>query len=277
MGQVEEAAQRAAGLTSAVRSAMEAAAAGALMPRYRKLRTSEREEKESGEVVTIADRDSEAMLRDSLHRLLPEAAIVGEEGSHGQAFPAHALGSDWCWIVDPLDGTGYFAAGEGPFGIMVALATAGEVAGGWILDPVSGRFCHAVASGGAWIDGERVSAERPSPRVKAGLSPLLKRNADRYAAVIGRLQGQFDFIEIPRCAAAHYPAMVQGAADLTVYERVLPWDHAPGALFLREAGGAIAWLDGSSYRVDQERTGLLAATSPALLNDALAALRDLPA
>jgi fructose-1,6-bisphosphatase/inositol monophosphatase family enzyme len=69
--------------------------------------------------------------------------------------------------------------------------------------------------------------------------------------------------------------LVQGPA-LTLYERTLAWDHAPGALLIEEAGGRIGRLDGSPYRVDDDRVGLLAATDPELWEHAAALLQDLP-
>ncbi len=53
--------------------------------------------------------------------------------------------------------------------------------------------------------------------------------------------------DIPRCAAEQYPRIVLGVNDLAVFERTLPWDHAPGSLFVNEAGGKVARPDGSPY------------------------------
>jgi fructose-1,6-bisphosphatase/inositol monophosphatase family enzyme len=257
---------------------MEQAAEQALLPRFRNLAEHEREEKTAGEVVTVADRECEAMLSEALARLLPGASIVGEEAAEARPELLDRLGDERCWIVDPLDGTGYFAAGHEPFGIMVALASGGLPVGGWILDPLSQRFCWTASGQGAWIDERRIAA-RPSvasPRA-IGLSPLLRSRPQRFAAVVGRLETHFDPCDLPRCAAFNYPAMLLSSPDLTLYERTLPWDHAPGVLLIEEAGGRVARLDGSPYRVDDDRTGLLAATDLALWDEAAALLQDLPA
>jgi fructose-1,6-bisphosphatase/inositol monophosphatase family enzyme len=268
--------QRAAGLTNKVRQAMEDAAASALLPRFRKLAAHEIEEKEAGEVVTVADRECEALLGEALARLLPGASIVGEEAVHADPGLAERLGDDLCWVIDPLDGTAYFAAGTQPFGVMVALASEGTAVGGWILDPLSGRFCWAAAGQGSWIDGRRVAAPRDGAGSTVGLSPLLKRRAGRFEAVTQALRQSFALSDIPRCAAAHYPAMLLGGPALTLYERTLPWDHAAGALLIEEAEGRVARLDGTPYRLDDERVGLLAANSPSLWEQAAALLTDLP-
>jgi fructose-1,6-bisphosphatase/inositol monophosphatase family enzyme len=267
--------QLAAGLTSKVRQAMEAAAASALLPRFRKLAEHEIEEKEAGEVVTVADRECEALLGEALARLLPEASLVGEEAVHADPRLAERLGDELCWVIDPLDGTAYFAGGTQPFGVMVALASRGTAVGGWILDPLGGRFCWAAAGQGSWINEHRIAAPLVEAGATVGLSPLLRRRAERIEAVTQRLQGHFVLSDIPRCAAAQYPAMLLGAPALTLYERTLPWDHAAGALLIEEAGGRVARLDGSPYLLNDHRVGLLAANSPALWEQAAALLADL--
>jgi fructose-1,6-bisphosphatase/inositol monophosphatase family enzyme len=77
------------------------------------------------------------------------------------------IGRGTCWIIDPLDGTGNFARGAPPFGMLVALADHGVPVAGWILDPLSGRLCHARRGGGAWIDGESFV----TPSAPAGARP----------------------------------------------------------------------------------------------------------
>jgi fructose-1,6-bisphosphatase/inositol monophosphatase family enzyme len=79
-------------------------------------------------------------------------------------------------------------------------------------------------------------------------------------------------VDIPRCAAEQYPRLVLGVNDVSVFERVLPWDHAAGALFVNEAGGRVARPDGREYRLDQNEKGLIGAASPALWDDLAARL-----
>jgi len=51
------------------------------------------------------------------------------------------------------------------------------------------------------------------------------------------------------CAAHEYAEVAQGRKDYAVYFRLLPWDHAPGALIVREAGGVVRHPDGTEYDV----------------------------
>ena len=93
------------------------------------------EAKAADDAVTVADHAAEAILSDLLGKLLPEAAIVGEEAAHADPAVLDRLGDALCWIIDPLDGTNNFAAGKPPFGILLALAERGETIAGWIYDP----------------------------------------------------------------------------------------------------------------------------------------------
>ncbi len=272
-----EAGALAARLTEGVQRAMERVAATALMPRYHHLGPGEREEKTAGEWVTIADRESEAMLSDALGRLLSPASIVGEEAVHAAPGLLERLGDEFCWIIDPLDGTGNFAEGEVPFGMIVALASRGRAVGGWILDPLEGRFCWAAAGQGSWIGERRFGVRRAEGQASVGLSALLKREPERFTAVVERLTRAFAIGDIPRCAAANYPAMLLEWPDLILYHRTLPWDHAAGVLLIEEAGGRAARLDGQGYRVDDDRTGLLVAADPMLWERAASLLAEVDA
>lgn len=255
-------------LTHAVHALMRETAERAILPRYRKLAADEISEKSAGDTVTVADRESEAILSEGLARLIPEAAIVGEEAAFGDPALFDRLGDALCWIVDPLDGTNNFAAGKPPFGILVALAERGETIAGWIYDPLHHRFCHARRGDGAYIDGERIAARgshRQPPVAAISLvymDPAQRKRVQRHIAPF------YGLVDIPRCAAEQYPRIALGQNDVSIFERTLPWDHAAGVLFLNEAGGKAARPDGSPYLVgEHDRPGLIGAATPKLWDE----------
>ncbi|HMI20209.1 MAG TPA: inositol monophosphatase family protein [Sphingomonas sp.] len=247
-------------------------AARIVMPRFRMLDAGQIEEKAPDELVTIADKESEIALIEGLTRLLPESRVIGEEGVSVDASLLDGIGEGTAWIVDPIDGTANFAAGETPFGIMVALIADGVSEAAWLFDPVLDRLCSAGRGEGAFIDGERVTA-RTSGAVMpvAGLStkylpPEMREEIERRAA------GKMQCVGIPRCAAEQYPRVVLGTNDLALFWRTHVWDHAPGALILAEAGGKVARFDGTPYMVTQTGKGLLAAATPQMWDEAAAIL-----
>jgi fructose-1,6-bisphosphatase/inositol monophosphatase family enzyme len=118
-----------------------------IMPRYQNLRAEEISEKAVDDLVTIADKESEIRLAEGLASILPEAGIIGEEACAADPAILERAGDGLNWIIDPIDGTGNFAAGRPPFGIMIALADAGTTLAGWILDLRSARTFRRVRTG----------------------------------------------------------------------------------------------------------------------------------
>jgi fructose-1,6-bisphosphatase/inositol monophosphatase family enzyme len=190
--------------------------------------------------------------------------VIGEEACAADRSLLDNIGRGIAWVVDPIDGTGNYAAGHSPFAIMVALIADGETQAGWILDPATGRMCHATLGAGAFVDGERITARptKQEPPVAAIAARFLPD--DVRETILGRAKGNFTEVETPRAAGEQYPRLVLGQNDITLFWRALVWDHAPGALFLTEAGGRIARFDGTPYRIGEDRAGLLAAATPAL-------------
>ena len=235
-----------------------------VLPRYQNLRAEDVSEKAADDFVTIADKESEIRLAEGLGAILPEAGIIGEEACAADPAILERAGQGLNWIIDPIDGTGNFAAGRPPFGIMIALADAGVTLAGWILDPLSGRLCHALLGGGSHIDGQRVLARESGNALPVAALAVYFMTEEERAAIRKRSDGQFALVDIPRCAAEQYPRLVLGQNDVSVFSRTLPWDHAAGTLFLNEAGGCCQRLDGSSYMVGDLRRGLLGASSPRL-------------
>jgi fructose-1,6-bisphosphatase/inositol monophosphatase family enzyme len=262
-------------LTPSVVALMRQAAERAILPRYRSLQAHEVSAKSSDDVVTIADRESEAILAEGLERLLPEAALVGEEAAHVDPALTQRLGDALCWIIDPLDGTNNFARSQPPFGILVAMAEAGETIAGWIYDPLTGRCCHAERGHGAFVNGERVysvGSGQAKPVVAVSLALADPKYAPRMHEL---LEPRCSLVDIPRCAAEQYPRIALGQNDIAFVNRTFAWDHAAGVLFLNEAGGKAARYDGAAYRVDDDKVGLLVAATPSLWDWISELLKDL--
>jgi fructose-1,6-bisphosphatase/inositol monophosphatase family enzyme len=254
-------------LTPAVAAVMREAADRAILPRYQTLAAHEVSAKAVDDMVTIADTEAETILAEGLARLMPEATIVGEEAAHADPALMDRLGDELCWIIDPLDGTNNFAAGKPPFGILVALAEAGQTIAGWIWDPLRQRLCHAHRGHGAFIGEERIVAHASGQQPPIAAISLMFADPAQRQALKTHIAPHYTLVDIPRCAAEQYPRIALGENDISIFERTLAWDHAPGVLFLNEAGGMAARPDGSPYRVDEDRKGLIGAASPALWDE----------
>ena len=256
-----------AALIDRVAELLRHAAREAILPRFRALAEGEAEEKSPGEIVTIADREAEAILTRGLAALRPDALVLGEEAAAADPalLAAFYAGTTTTWLVNPLDGTANFAAGNEPFAVMVALVEGRETVAAWMLDPIADRLAVAVRGGGAFLDGVSVAAPDGDAAAEAlrgavltrFLPPPLKAQIEARSGRLAQILPGW------RCSGREYPAMVAGEQDFALFWRALPWDHAPGALFLAEAGGRTARLDGTPYRPREDRPGLLAARSAA--------------
>ena len=260
-------------LDNEIRDLLRFASERSMLPRFRNLEAGEIELKEKDDPVTIVDREVEAFLTDALTKLAPDVPVVGEEAAHADPSVLDHLSSQ-CWIIDPLDGTKNFSEGKDPFGIIIALADAGETVAGWLYDPKADRLCHARKGEGAFVNGERVTAQTTGSDPAVAAISVIFLDEEKRAQVNERLAPHYTLAETPRCAAEQYPRLALGQNDVSFFERTLAWDHAAGVLWLNEAGGKVARPDGSPYRVDDwARKGMLGAASPALW-DELAARMD---
>src|SRR5437879_2711858 len=100
---------------------IEETAALEILPRFRKLAAGDIREKEPGDLVTVADEAAEARLTPLLTALLPGSLVLGEEAAAADPkLLNRLLGDHPVWVIDPVDGTGNFAAGRPAFAVMVA-------------------------------------------------------------------------------------------------------------------------------------------------------------
>ncbi len=248
----------------------------AILPYYQTLAEDQIEAKEIGDVVTVADKLSEAMLAEGLAKIA-DIPILGEEAAFADASVLDRVTGD-CWIVDPLDGTRNFARGNAPFGILIAMAQGGEAHTGWIYDCLTDRFCVAHRGKGAFVNGEKIAARPTGEDQPVAAISLLFMDMAKREGVLAGIGDHYRLVDVPWCAAEQYPRLALGTNDVSLFERTLPWDHAAGALWLNEAGGKCARLDGSPYRVDEwKQKGLLGAASPALWDEMAERLAELPA
>ncbi|MCY1137730.1 inositol monophosphatase [Actinoplanes sp. Pm04-4] len=239
-------------------------AATVVLPRFRHLSSSEIQQKAPGDLVTIADKESERALTKGLTALLPGSQVVGEESVAADPGLLGRLGdSGAVWIVDPVDGTNNFAAGKTPFAVMVALLRDGEPAASWILDVVGDNLTVAEAGSGAYRDGVRVKTRTDDPGAAAlrGVvaSHYLPERLRSVAAANARAFGEVT--KGHHCAGYEYPAVALDEQQFALFWRILPWDHVPGTLIIREAGGTALHLDGTPYSPQDSERGLLVAAN----------------
>jgi fructose-1,6-bisphosphatase/inositol monophosphatase family enzyme len=251
-------------------------AAAELLPRFGNLAEGDVRQKRPGDVVTVADEAAERRLAVGLAKILPGVPVVGEEAVEKDPglLDLIARPDEACWIVDPLDGTANFAAGRDRFAIIVCLVRDTVPVAGWILDVPRGHLAEAHRGEGAALDGRIAKGRAPG---KAQDRPLIgyvgyriikefeRQLAPQQRARLGRLSTL-------SCAGLEYIEFLAGRADFNLYRMTKPWDHAAGALMMREAGGGSVQFNGAPYGPSQAlAAGLI--SSP--MTDALDEARQL--
>ncbi len=235
-----------------------------VLPRFQKLKEGDVNEKAQGEVVTIADTETERVLSERFVNVLPGSHVVGEEAVSADPAVMELLeGRDPVWIIDPIDGTSNYASGKPVFAVMVALAVAGETRNAWIYDPIGKRCLTAARGAGAWIGGERLSVKAAAPA--AEMSGTL--HASTYAlpdtaAKIKARRNQVQALPSLRCAGHEYLRLATAQMHFSLFTRLMPWDHVAGCLIQEEAGGVALCFDGTPYTaLRHQEKGLLIAPS----------------
>ncbi len=194
------------------------------------------------DLVTVADREVEAFLCRRLHEILPDAGMLGEEGTDTRTPGTRHF------VVDPIDGTTSFFHGLPNYGVSVALKDGETTVFGAVYAPAFGHMYHAAAGAGAWKNGQPIrvsSAERLIDALAAtGFGCVRARmkpdNLPLFTEAIYRLRG----IRRLGAAALDLCLVAEGKLDLYWEMCVQPWDIAAGMLILREAGGRATDLAG---------------------------------
>jgi len=244
-------------------AAMREVAETYILPRYRKLAEGDvRSKTHPGDLVTVADVESEHALNRMLPALLPDSCVIGEEAaSVDAAVLEHLAGDQPVWIVDPVDGTANFVNGRPTFAVMIALVHRGATLMGWIHDPVAHRTLWAEKGRGAWVQDKNGVASRvyiPQPESRA----LSSMAAGLYNRDMAGLKGRFARIVRLGSAAHDYWSLTDGRIHVLCFNRMKPWDHAAGVLIHLEAGGYNSLMTGEAYSpAAKDPVGILCAPS----------------
>ena len=188
--------------------------------------------------VTQADRAVEERLRAYVTDAWPQAAFLGEEtGSIG--------GGSLRIVVDPVDGTRAFMRGLDTWSVLVGLEWEKEPVVGVAFMPARGDLFVGAAGGGAYVNGRPCRLSKVGDLDRAllghgGLEQFIERGLDGLLPALA----QATFTQRGLADFANYAALLQGRMDVVVDPGVKPYDIAPAAVLVREAGGRLTDLRG---------------------------------
>ncbi len=200
--------------------------------------------KESYNLVSDADVESEAIIASGIRKHFPDHSILGEETFKDSTEAEHL------WIIDPLDGTNNFAHGIPHFAISIAYVHNGVAQIGVVLNPVSNDLYLAERGKGAKHNGvlARVAPERSLADAMISFGVYYDRGLmmEKTLACLQELYGK-NIHGARRMGTASLDLCMVGTGAFSAHfeYKLEPWDFAAGALFVEEAGGRVTKSDGN--------------------------------
>ncbi len=241
-----------------------AEAAGAVIRRYFRTPVGV-DTKADDSPVTIADRETEAAMRELLARQRPQDGILGEE--HGR----ERLDAEYLWVIDPIDGTKAFITGMPVFGTLIGLLHRGRPVLGVIDQPILGERWLGAAGAPTTMNGRPIRTRACPSLDKAFLystAPDMFKGAD--AVAYERVRAK---VRQPRfggdCYA--YGLMTMGFADLVIEASLQPYDYCAVIPVVEGAGGIMTDWQGKALTIESDGR-VVAAGDRAAHAAALAAL-----
>ncbi|GLV48009.1 inositol monophosphatase [Thermus sp. LT1-2-5] len=197
------------------------------------------------DLVTQADREAEAAIKDLLLSRFPEAGFLGEEGgSEG--------GKALRFIVDPLDGTVNYAHGFPFYGVSLALEVEGVIQVGVVQDTARGETFYALRGGGAYLDGRPLRVTERGELLGSLLAtgfPYDVAKDPENLTYFARALRRGLLVRRPGAAALDLAYVAAGRLEGFWEVKLNPWDVAAGWLLVEEAGGRVTDLEGRPYRL----------------------------
>ena len=215
----------------------------------------ETEYKGDVDLVTVADRTVERLIRNRLGEVFPEHGMYGEEGTREQ------LDREFRWYVDPLDGTTNFAHGFPHFCVSLGLEQRapglkpdedGPLVAAVIYDPLRGELFTAEQGKGARLNGKRLHVSRIAELAESLVStgfPSRKRHDNPNVHFYHEFTLRSHGVRRAGSAALDLAYVAAGRLEAFWEFNLNPWDTAAGFLLVQEAGGRVSDFAGNPARL----------------------------
>lgn len=216
-----------------------------------------------GDFVSAADHRSEEIIYEALSKARPDYSFLMEErGEVG------AKGSEFRWIVDPLDGTSNFLHGIPHWNISIALEQNGEIIAGIVYDPVKDEMFRAEKGLGAFMRNRRLRVsgrdQMEAATIFTGAPRRTKDHHDLFIQEYEKIQSICPGLRRFGAAALDLAYVAAGRCEGFWERNLHAWDVAAGWIIVREAGGLISDIDTTKSPID---TGDVVAANGLIFND----------
>ncbi len=234
------------------------------------------ESKEKQGLVSEADRTSEEIIKNYLHKHAPEIEFLGEESNYLDRKKMTRQMQGARWILDPLDGTTNYVHRFPIFCISLGLEVNGVLELGIVDMPMLNQTFTAVRGEGAFCGNERLQVSKTKNFSDALLSTGFFAEEPGFIEEQLRIFSHFVRIArgIRRPGAAAYDLALVGAGvfDLFWEKNLKPWDTAAGQLIIEEAGGIVRTYEGLLHHPYEKS---LVAGNPFLVDQFISIIQDL--
>jgi myo-inositol-1(or 4)-monophosphatase len=198
------------------------------------------------DIVTETDLAAQARAIEIIRAQYPDHDLWAEEVSQT---PDGA--SDYCWIIDPLDGTTNYSRGFPCFSVSIALSHQGEPILGVVYDPLRDELFHAQRGQGAYLNDDRIQVSTATRLMDAVIGLDWAREQElRYQVgqLVAQIAPEVRTLRNTGSAALGLCSVAAGWTDAYFHLSLKPWDVAAGSVIIQEAGGAISDLAGRPWR-----------------------------
>jgi myo-inositol-1(or 4)-monophosphatase len=213
------------------------------------------EHKGQQDLVSIADRAVEDLIRSEIAKLWPEDAVLGEEGG-GDDAPR-------TWVLDPIDGTFNFLRGIPCWGVVAAYVVDGRIMIGLTYDPVHDEMFTARRGGGAFRNGEpiRVSGKETVDTSCVAFAYSFRQPQETYVGMVEEALGHGFEHRRMGSTAVQLCWVADGRCDGLATLYCSSWDVLGGLILVEEAGGVVTDFIGDHGLLGK---GGIVACTPAL-------------
>ncbi len=206
------------------------------------------EQKAAHDYVSYVDKTSERRIVECLHTLLPEAGFVTEEGTGSFA------GQEYCWVVDPLDGTGNYIHNNAPYCVSIALRNREEILLGVVYECCRDELFWAHKDSPAYLNGKEIHVSDQAVLDQAFVELGFPYNSEAYRGfalrLVESLYGHVGGLRLMGAAAAEICYIAAGRFEARIEGFIGPWDIAAGHIILQQAGGRMTDFSGSPDCLD---------------------------
>lgn len=225
------------------------------------------ERKGPRDYVTDVDRACEEAITEVLRTAYPDHAVLGEEFGH-----QGPEGSEFVWIIDPIDGTSNFIHGLPNYAVSIALAHRGQITQSCIYDPARNELFTATRGSGAFLNERRIRVSRRTRMSDAllGVSWPGSGEVDGGASRFRPMAENALALRRMGSSVLDLCYVASGRLDGFCGVGLKPWDLAAGSLLVLEAGGLVADFDGEQGWME---SGNVLAGAPKIFTQMLSSLQ----